>query len=46
MPIHARRPTGVPRIPASSAVHTGWVQTSATEDATVVRLMLGTHVAK
>ena len=46
MPHHASRGTCSPRHRAMSAAHTGWVATSATDDATDVNDRLGTHVAK
>ena len=46
MPIQAIRVIATPRRCAISAAHTGWVATSAVEDATVVNRRLGTHVAK
>lgn len=46
VPNHVRRPTAMPIRRLSRAAQTGWVHTSATDDATVVSPMLGTHVAK
>ena len=36
IPIQTARPTGTPRIPDSSAAHTGWVATRAVALATEV----------
>ena len=46
MPSQAWAGTSSPRARASSAAHTGWVATRATDDATVVNDRLGTQVAK
>src|SRR6266545_6551674 len=46
MPVQACAGTCSPRPRAMSAAHTGWVATSATEDATDVNERLGTQVAK
>ena len=46
IPHQASRGTISPRQRAISAAHTGWVATSATDDATDVKARLGTQVAK
>ncbi len=46
IPHHAPRGTWWPRRRAISAAHTGWVDTSATDDATDVNDRLGIQVAK
>jgi hypothetical protein len=46
MPAQTRPPTGTPRSPDSSAVHTGCVATRAVAEATLVKVSDGTQVAK